>query len=226
MVVSWATSQLSLGRNSQARRRLANRPRSCLSLPKTWLQRLKGPWSTVPWPFPTLSTHAVLGAVQPRPGRPSCLTAVGPKPLGATIDPARPLGPTMATLAPRHPPSTVLSTWWPAGQENRTQPTTPLPTPAVVKRPRVGFFRKELWSDTRPNRRLQHRWTLAGVARCRSRASRAARTSPVPAAESGSRPATTGVAGVWLPFSAAFWPHGLPGRRGAPPPAHAVLGGA
>ena len=100
LVESWTTSQLSSGGNIQAHRRLANRPRSRSTLTKTWLRRLKGPWSTVPWAFPTLSTHTVVGAVQPRLGRNSCLREGSPKPLGATIDVARPIGPSKATLAP------------------------------------------------------------------------------------------------------------------------------
>ena len=103
VVESWTTSQLSSGGNIQEHRHLANRHRSRSTLTKTWLRRLKGPWSTVPWAFKTLSTHAVVGAVQLRLGRPSCLTAGSPKPLGATIDAARPIGPSKATLAPTPP---------------------------------------------------------------------------------------------------------------------------
>ena len=136
------------------------------------------------------------------------------------LDPARP------PLPPRHPLSTVPSAWWPAGPENQTWPTTSLPHLAMAKQRRVGFFRRELWRDTQADRWLRHRWALAEVARCRTRASRASRLSPGPAVESGSGPATPGAAAVRLPNRADFWPHVQPVRLGAPIPAHAVLGGA
>ena len=121
VVESWTTSQLSSGGNIQAHRRLANRPRSRSTLTKTWLRRLKSQWSTFPWAFPTLSTHAVVGAVQPRLGRPSCLTAGSPKPLGATIDAARPIGRSKATLAPT-PPTEHCSQRMVAGRPGEPDP--------------------------------------------------------------------------------------------------------
>ena len=121
MVESWTTSQLSSGGNIQAHRCLAHRPRSRSMLTKTWLRRLKGPWSTGPWAFPTLSTHAVVGAVQPRLGRPSCLTAGSPKPLGATIDAPRPIGTSKTTLAPT-PPTEHCSQRMLAGRPGEPDP--------------------------------------------------------------------------------------------------------
>ena len=138
-----------------------------------------------PLAFPAVSTHAVLGAARLRPGRPSCPTAVGPKPVGATIGPPRPLSPSKATLAPT-PKSTHRSGYWrSADLENWSRPTTPLPPPGVVKWQRVGFFWRELYRDTRADRWLLRGWALVGVARCRSTASWAFRPSPGPAAQSG-----------------------------------------
>ena len=221
---SWATLQPSSCGNLQTRRRLRLRPRSHSMLTRTWPLRLEGQWPAVLLAFPTVSTHAVLGAARPRPGQPSCLTAVGPKPVGATIGPPRPLSPSKATLAPT-PKSTHHSGYWrSADLENWSRPTTPLPPPAMVKRWRLGFFWRELWRDTRADRWLRRAWALVGSARGRSRGSRASQSTPGPAAESGCGPATPGEGGVWLPSSASFWRHVQPDGRAGPPPAHAVLG--
>ena len=140
LVESWTTSQLSSGGNIQAHRRLTNRPRSRSTLTKTWLRRLKGPWSTVPWAFPTLSTHTVVGAVQPRLGRNSCLREGSPKPLGATIDVARPIGPSKATLAPT-PPTEHCSQRMVAGRLGKPDPAHDLaPAPSHGETAEGGLF--------------------------------------------------------------------------------------
>ena len=104
---SWATLQPCSGGNLRTRRRLTLHLRSRSTLTRTWPQRLKGRWPAVPWALHNLSTLAVLGAAQPWPGRPSCSTAVGPKPLGSTVGLPRPLSPSKLPFQPRHPPSTV-----------------------------------------------------------------------------------------------------------------------
>ena len=140
LVESWTTSQLSSGGNIQAHRRLANRTRSRPTLTKTWIRRIKGLWSTVPWAFPTLSTHAVVGAVLLRLRRPSCLTAGSPKPLGATIDAARPIGPSKATLAPT-PPTEHCSQRMVAGRPGELYPAHDLaPAPGHGETAEGGLF--------------------------------------------------------------------------------------
>ena len=187
---SWVTSQLRSGGTLQAHRRLALCPRSRLTLTMTWPQGLKGPWPAVPWALATLSAHTVLGEARPWPGRPSCPTAVGLKPLGATIESARPLRPNKATLSPT-PTAEQITLRLVTGRPGEpVRPTTPLPPPAMMKRWRVGFFWRELWRDTRADRWLRRGWALVGSARGRSRGSRASQFSPGPAAESGSSPAT------------------------------------
>ena len=226
MADSWVTSQLRSGGTLQAHRRLALRPRSRLTLTTTWPRGLKGPWPAVPWALATLSAHTVLGEARPWPGRPSCPTAVGLKPLGATFESARPLRPNKATLSPT-PTAEQSSLRLVTGRPGEpVWPTTPLPPPAMVKRWRVGFFWRELWRDTRADRWLRRGWALVGSARGRYRASRASQFSPGPAAESESRPDTPGEGGVWLPSRASFWRHVQPDGRAGPPPAHDVLGEA
>ena len=221
---SWVTSQLRSGGTLQAHRRLALRPRSRLTLTTTWPRGLKGPWPAVPWALATLSAHTVLGEARPRTGRPSCPTAVGLKPLGATIESARPLRPNTATLSPT-PTAEQSSLRLVTGRPREpVWPTTPLPPPAMVKRWRMGFFWRELWRHTWADRWLRRAWALVGSARGRSRGSRASQSTPGPAAESGCGPATPGEGGVWLPSSASFWRHVQPDGRAGPPPAHAVLG--
>ena len=123
---TWVTSQLRSGGTLQARRRLALHPRSLLTLTRTWPWRLKGTWPAVPWAFTTLSAHTALGKGQPPPGRPYCLTAVGPKPLGDTIESARPLRASKATLAPTptaEESSLCLVTGWARGPVPAQEPT-------------------------------------------------------------------------------------------------------
>ena len=167
---------------------------------------------------PPLPAHAELGAGQPRPGRPSSRAAAGPKPLGATTEWARPLSPSKATLAPT-PPAEHRTPPLVAGRPGEAVPA-PAPAPAPGRGETAeggGFSRRELRRDTRAASWLRRGWALVGAAKCRWRASRAARPAPRPAAESGSGPATTGAAGVRLPSRATCWPPGRPGRRGAPP---------
>ena len=201
---SWVTSLLRSGGTLQAHRRLALRPRSRLTLTTTWPRGLKGPWPAVPWALATLSAHTVLGEARPRTGRPSCPTAVGLKPLGATLESARPLRPNKATLSPTttaEQSSLRLVTGRP---REPVWPTTPLPPLAMVKRWRLRFFWRALWRDTRADRWLRRAWALVGSARGRSRGSRASQSTPGPAAESGCGPATPGEGGVWLPSRATF----------------------
>ena len=226
MADSWVTSQLRSGGTLQDHRRLALCPRSRLTLTTTWPQGLKGPWPAVPWALATLSAHTVLGEARQWPGLPSCPTAVGLKPLGATIESARPLRHNKANLSPS-PTAEERSLHLVTGRPGEpVRPTTPLLPPAMVRWWRVGFFWRELWRDTRADRWLRHGRALVWSARGRSRASRASQSSPGPAAESGCGPATPGEGGVWLPSRASFSRHVQPDGRAGPPPAHAVLGEA
>ena len=66
--------------------------------------RARGP--AVPWappPPPCPHTRSWPQPSRGRAGRPSCPAAAGPRPLGATVESARPLSPSKATLAPTPP---------------------------------------------------------------------------------------------------------------------------
>ncbi|XP_065750013.1 collagen alpha-2(I) chain-like [Phocoena phocoena] len=99
------------------------------------------------------------------PGRPSCPTASGPKPLADTFESSRPLSASKATLTPT-PPAELRTPPLVAGRPGEAAPALdPAPAPGrgdTAERGGGGLCRRELWRDTPAHRWRRRGWAPVG----------------------------------------------------------------